>query len=447
MHKQKHLLVIANLRDAAPRIPCILEPLFEHGWKVTIITSPTDLNEIVSSFPMLENEKNIQLVKTEHYTDVYEWLRKLGRKIRKSSTENYEITTNQLKTSFGNSQASHLLLDWLLRLFQSLFAIPDTEKDWTFKATKKINELEIDWSNTIVLSSSPYPSSHILAATLTRKYFVQWIADFRDPWSNNHNYRMFWWRQILDAWLEKKTIKHAAFVTTVSSEVAKKIAALHSKPVFVVKNGFKRHQPNKNPTILNKRQLQIVYTGRWYPQKQSLDVMLDALKIIRDKKLDHLKNYQLNFFGPPDAEMQFEIDKRSLTSSAIIHGSRTRNQARDLQHAADMLFAMGWEDQKEQGIVPLKFLEYLDAKKNIVVTCRIENRAITEMLYKTKSGIWFTDADSLATHLVECRRNKLENGSIQFWGNEAEIEKYTYRSTGQMLLELLSDKSLQNRQQ
>ena len=108
---------------------------------------------------------------------------------------------------------------------------------------------------------------------------------------------------------------------------------------------------------------------------------------------------------------------------------------------------MGWEDQKEQGIVPLKFLEYLDAKKNIVVTCRIENRAITEMLYKTKSGIWFTDADSLATHLVECRRNKLENGSIQFWGNEAEIEKYTYRSTGQMLLELLSDKSLQNRQQ
>ena len=245
---------------------------------------------------MLENEKNIQLVKTEHYTDVYEWLRKLGRKIRKSSTENYEITTNQLKTSFGNSQASHLLLDWLLRLFQSLFAIPDTEKDWTFKATKKINELEIDWSNTIVLSSSPYPSSHILAATLTRKYFVQWIADFRDPWSNNHNYRMFWWRQILDAWLEKKTIKHAAFVTTVSSEVAKKIAALHSKPVFVVKNGFKRHQPNKNPTILNKRQLQIVYTGRWYPQKQSLDVMLDALKIIRDKKLDHLKNYQLILF-------------------------------------------------------------------------------------------------------------------------------------------------------
>ena len=446
MQTQKHLLVIANLRDAAPRIPCILQQLIEHGWEVTIITSPTDLNELVSSFSMLENEKNIRLVKTEPYADVYEWLRKLGRKIRRSSSENYRITTNGLKTTFGNSQVSHSLLDWLLRLFQSVFAIPDTEKDWAFQATKKINELEISWPNTIVLSSSPYPSSHILAAKLTKKYSVPWVADFRDPWSNNHNYRMFWWRQILDTWLEKKTIEHATYVTTVSSDVAKKIAALHSRPVFVVKNGFTRHTTNNNPKVLAEHQLNIVYTGRWYPQKQSLDVMLDALKIIRDKKLDHLKNYRLHFLGPKEAKMQFEIDKRSLNGSAIIHGSRTRNEARDLQHAADLLFAMGWEDQQEQGIVPLKFLEYLDAKKNIVVTSRIENRMITEMLYSTKSGTWFIDSDRLANHLVECRRNKLENGSVQYWGNEAEIEKYTYRSTGQMLFELLSDKSLQHTQ-
>ena len=57
---------------------------------------------------------------------------------------------------------------------------------------------------------------------------------------------------------------------------------------------------------------------------------------------------------------------------------------------------------------------------------------ITEMLYSTKSGTWFMNSDRLANHLVSVDGTnwKMAQSNI---GNEAEIEKYTYRSTGQML--------------
>ena len=61
-----------------------------HNWS-------TDLNELVSSFSMLENEKNIRLVKTEPYADVYEWLENLEEKLGDPPQKITRITTNGLK--------------------------------------------------------------------------------------------------------------------------------------------------------------------------------------------------------------------------------------------------------------------------------------------------------------------------------------------------------------
>ena len=40
----------------------------------------------------------------------------------------------------------------------------------------------------ILVSSSPYITSHLVASRISKKFNLKWVADFRDSWSNNPIY-------------------------------------------------------------------------------------------------------------------------------------------------------------------------------------------------------------------------------------------------------------------
>ena len=88
--------------------------------------------------------------------------------------------------------------------FQSIFAYPDTEKAWERLAQDFVEREIKSGPPPVLISSSPYPITHVIAHKFSKKYNLKWIADFRDPWSQNHNYKMPIWRKKLDERLEKK---------------------------------------------------------------------------------------------------------------------------------------------------------------------------------------------------------------------------------------------------
>ena len=63
-------------------------------------------------------------------------------------------------------------------------------------------------------------------------------------------------------------------------------------------------------------------------QKQSLDVMLDALKNCPRQETRPSQELSIAFFGAKKAKMQFEIDKEVWNGGAIIHGS-----GQEMKHA------------------------------------------------------------------------------------------------------------------
>ena len=71
----KQILVIANIRDASPRIPAIFKPLIDAGWEITIVTGPVAGCSILK-VPECENLiSKISLLETDAYEDVYEPIR------------------------------------------------------------------------------------------------------------------------------------------------------------------------------------------------------------------------------------------------------------------------------------------------------------------------------------------------------------------------------------
>ena len=75
----------------------------------------------------------------------------------------------------GGGRRSNQVNNWLF--------VPDNFALWITPAVRAGYALLKDEQIDALLSSSPRPSVHVVAATLSRLTGVPWLADYRDPWS------------------------------------------------------------------------------------------------------------------------------------------------------------------------------------------------------------------------------------------------------------------------
>ena len=436
--KKKRLIVIANLIHASPRMPGLLAPLARKGWDITIITPPLPENSPdILGFPE-DFAEECQIIETSPYVDVYEPIRSVMRAlslVKKDAEDGY---TAALKSDAPANGLKSKFINWMLSSYQSVFAYPDTEKGWIKDATIVAQNTLTKNPGALLLSTSPYPSSHIVANKIACAHQIIWVADYRDPWSQNHNYQMAWWRKLVDRWAEKRVMRPASRIISASEGFSKKLQALHKRPVATIRNGF---HPSTQIAYerSNVDKVCIRYTGRVYPKFQSVAPILDALQKIRDEHLGDITKFEIEFFGPYSSEVESAVADRKLQNIVFQRGSVSRSVIRELQQKADILLLLQWENQKETGIFPLKFLEYLDAGRPILATGNSLAGEISDILRETGAGTPFNRVEDIASYLLAAYDEIASKGRLGYQGVDEKIALFSYENSAIELEELLSE--------
>lgn len=424
----KRLLVIANLHHASPRIPALLSPLPDLGWQVTVVTPPLgDDADSVLGLPAGFVQR-VEVVSAPYRGDIFWMLRKLLRIMGFSSQSSY---TEQIKERVGGGVGGRSVINWLMRAYQTLLAIPDTEWPWhraAYSAAKRLlEERQFD----AILSSSPFPTVHRVACRLKNEHQIPWIADFRDPWSQSHNYSLPKFRLLLDRWMETRTLANSDLITTVSAGFANKLVQLHGNKVAVIRNGY---QPMQDISVVElPDRLTISYTGTIYAGKQDPNKVLAALcSLITDGRIDP-DRIALNFYGRYDSALHQSIAQYRLDGVARQLGSLPRAEIRLRQRASHLLLLLQWEDPDEQGIFPLKFYEYLDAGRPILATGGAGSDEIADILAETRAGSIAATVADIEQALLKAYRTYLENGVLDYNGIPAAIARYSYAGCARQL--------------
>ena len=188
MDTNLNILIVANLDHASPRIPGLSQYLCSKKDTVRVI-SPISSSDYIKKWALGELDRNyFKVIDAPYSGDALQILRKIlwkfGLAKGKSLTEQLKEKTKQ------NNKQSFLskLPNFLLYKFQELLCFPDLEITWYRSAiceTKKQIALE---KPDILISSSPYMTSHLVASRISKKYKLLWIADYRDTWTNNTSY-------------------------------------------------------------------------------------------------------------------------------------------------------------------------------------------------------------------------------------------------------------------
>ena len=425
-------MVICNLHHASPRIPAITHYLSEFGWKVSIISTPLGANPYYS-LGLPEGFLNkVRVIEVPYAGDTLTCLRKL---LMKFGFSNQESFTEQIKEKMG-VRKSHSWVDLLLWLVQELISFPDGERTWRIPALRRARKLIANENFDFLLSSSPYPTSHVIASMLQKEFNMKWLADFRDTWTQNPVYPFSRCRQIVESRYERYILRNSVFLTTVSHDYAESLRKDHIQPIHVIPNGYQGDLSKINKRRRSKK-FTLTYTGMIYLGQQAPDKPLRAIKQLVDQGVIDREDIKVRFYGRKNHWLQLLIGELGLDDIVAQYGQIPRYEARKRQEESVVLIFLNWEDRDNKGLSHLKLYEYLRSGSQILASGGYAGSEVEQILNETHSGIYATTEQEIKNALTDLYCEYKRKGNIIYRGNQKAIAQHSYFERAKSLNKLL----------
>jgi glycosyltransferase involved in cell wall biosynthesis len=309
--------------------------------------------------------------------------------------------------------------------------MPDATIGWLPYAVDRGRQLLAEGGFDAIFSSSGPPSSHIVAARLQRASGLPWIADYRDLWSGNHwDYRVAPFRWV-ERGFERRILRNASLLTTVSSTLAKRLADLHLKPAEVVFNGFDPadypEAPAPDPDFT------VTYVGSLYWPDQDPAPLLAAVALVKDRPgidLDGL-GFCLQFLGTEPAGLPALAQRHGVDRWVRFAPGVPHPQSLARQTSSTALAFLGWSDPNA-GIISAKIFEYLGAGRPIIAVGP-PGGATSEILRKCGMSDLSNDPQQIAHRLESWLLQFQQSRTLSFNRDPDAIAAYTRRAqTGRL---------------
>jgi hypothetical protein len=238
--------------------------------------------------------------------------------------------------------------------------MPDFTDSWVKPA--------LEWAahrgpwDVVFSSAGPYTAHLVALALKDRGAAPRWVAEYRDLWTGNRLHRGLFPFTLRERRLDRRCMRAADLLVTVSEPLAEVLARRSRKPVEVIYNGFDPDELlglDAAPAFPADGALRIVFTGTLYPAGQDPGPILDALAALpRDR-------VRLVVAGPSAAAWRAAAERHGVAGLLDARGPVPRPEARRMQRDAGLLLLVDFDSSLE-GVLTGKAFEYLSVTAPIL---------------------------------------------------------------------------------
>ncbi|MFL6713775.1 MAG: glycosyltransferase [Sulfurifustis sp.] len=178
--------------------------------------------------------------------------------------------------------------NWLLLIARTLarviLPIPDAYLFWHLIAAPRITAR---WqrSHFDCIATFAFPmSTNLLGLWLRRRWQLEWVAFFSDPWTRNPYFKYGWLGEKVNAWLERRVVEAATALVFPSEEMRDRYASQYpgsAGKMRVISHSF---DPSlyARPVARSRRPLLLRYVGNFYGQRTAT-TFLTALGRLKER--------------------------------------------------------------------------------------------------------------------------------------------------------------------
>ncbi|MEE4196532.1 MAG: glycosyltransferase family 4 protein [Bacteroidales bacterium] len=382
--------------------------------------SPVEDNSLLEDIP-----PGIQVIKRKIF-EPYSFYKIFTGKSQKQKVNAGFIQENK-KTGFLESIAV-----WIRG---NLF-IPDARKFWVNPSVKFLKKFIAENQIETVISTGPPHSMHLIALQLKKELNIQWIADFRDPWTKVDYYHLLKTGKRADKKhrkLERKVISSADVVLTVSQSWAKDLEQLGGKKVKVITNGYDAldFKDISNPV---DDEFSIVHIGTVHKERNPHNLWMVLQELLKNNP-DFQSKLKIKLIGKVDFSVIEEMKVHGLEEfteriSYVQHNDIPKQMMR-----SRILLLLISRFSGSSGMIPGKVFEYLASGRPVLMLGNTQGdtaRLIREMGVGEVCEYEDTvQMKSAVVHLFQ--RYQAGNDDVE----SADIERFERRALTRSLAEVI----------
>ncbi|WAH37837.1 glycosyltransferase family 4 protein [Alicyclobacillus dauci] len=369
MEKGKRVLIVAYLFPpiggiGVQRALKFAKYLCDHGYTPTVLTTHDAVSATMDEHLLDEVPDEIETIR------VKDPMVGLIKRAFAATTSSAAASDSTLTTDDGE-EGLRQRVKRMLKSLKDILLTPDEQILWALKAafaaSRIVREKRIDC---VVTTSSPV-SAHIVGWLLRRWTHVEWVADFRDPWTDNMHFHATGWRARFERWLEHRVLVNCSAITTVTDAFAELFARKHatvSEKTTVIRNGVDPADFHTLDPAPQAGRFTILYAGILYP-KRSPESFLKALsQALRSGRIhpDHIRVEFAGVFDYPGSNANADLVERLHLQKVVkVLGYLRHEEVTKRMAAAHSLLLIGDADPSAHMYIPGKLYEYLYTRRPI----------------------------------------------------------------------------------
>ena len=410
----------------------------DYGYEPVIYTAENPEYPTVDESLSADVPEHLTILKTRVWEpyQLYKWF-------------TFQKKGHRINAGFLNKDKKKGLVERISVWIRGNLFIPDARRFWIKPSIRYLARYLKQHPVSLLVSTGPPHSMHLIACSVAEKMRIPWLADFRDPWTKIDFYQDLMLGYRADRKhhrLERKVLQSANAVSVVSNEMKSQFEEMGARNISVIPNGFDPDDfeapgEKKQTGSLTDQKFSLTHIGTIVPSRNPYSLWQVLSELVKENQ-DMANDLLVRLVGAADFSVHRSVEETNLGSWVQISDYVPHQEAVGLLKKSQVLLLLINDTPNAKGILTGKFFEYMNAGRPILAIGPKDGEA-DHILQETGTGqlIDFKDRDELKKIILDYY-HKYQQEQLEV--RSQNIHKYSRKSlTGRMtelFTKLLSDR-------
>ena len=342
--------------------------------------------------------------------------------------------TKKISSGIIPNSKKQSFLDKMLLWIRGNVFIPDARVLWVKPSVSFLEKYIQENNIETIITSGPPHSLHLIGLELKQKCTINWLADFRDPWTTIGYHKAL----KLSSFAAKKHKKlehkvlNSADVIIVTSETTKtEFQAITAKPIQVITNGYDAENIEKQKL---DTKFSLAHIGSLLSERNPTFLWQCLSELIQENSIFEAI-FELKLIGAISPEVVETINDFGLSKYVNNLGYVSHREALIQQRKSQVLILIEINSEDTKSIIPGKLFEYMVSERPII-GIGPEGADFSKIIKETNTGVFVNYAE----------KEKLKSTLIQFFDaflegnlstNAVGLQHYSRQNLTKKLVEIL----------